>query len=45
MASGANTAVALHSIGTSARDERPCAKNPPAPNSTAQPAARIRCEP
>jgi hypothetical protein len=45
MASGTKTADADHNIGTSARAERPCAKNPTMPNIAAHAAARRRCEP
>src|SRR5580704_6680729 len=45
MASGANTPVAHHSIGTKARAERPCARNPAVPNIAAHAAATVRCEP
>src|SRR6266545_886239 len=44
MASGVNTAQAAHTIGMSARSERPCARKPEPKNSAANSAPSVRCQ-
>src|SRR5262252_4335580 len=43
MATGANTADALHTMGMSAACERPCARKPTTPNIPANTAPSTRC--